>query len=201
MRMVTADGARLDLASIYARMAPGKTGEVPVFVTSRNKGQGRNPRRLFPARLIIFRQREEANARAVRAAKRQHNMKRSGMALPAVTLASARFLMVLTSSLADKATASGALAAYGLRWQVERAFKRLKSGLGIDRLPARDPTMARSWLFSLLILALLIEDSASEVLDSPPCARRWSRSPCFHVAPACGLEICDSRCRLELVRR
>jgi IS4 transposase len=71
-------------------------------------------------------------------------MKRSGMALPAVTLASARFLLVLTSSLADKAPASGAPAAYGLRWQVELAFKRLKSGLGIDRLPARDPTMARS---------------------------------------------------------
>jgi hypothetical protein len=170
MRMVTADGMRLDLASIYARMAPGETSEVPVFVTGRNKGQGRKPRRLFPARLIIFRQHEEASARAVRAAKRQHSKKRSGMSLQAMTLASARFLMVLTSLPAGEATASAVLAAYRLRWQVELAFKRLKSGLGIDRLLARDPTMARSWLLSHLILALLIEDGASEVLDSPPCA-------------------------------
>ena len=138
------------------------------FVTGRNKGQGRTPRRLFPARLIIFRQHEEASARAVRVAERQHSKKRSGMALQPMTLASARFLMVLTSLPADKATAAEALAAYRLRWQVELAFKRLKSGLGIDRLMARDPAMARSWLLSYLILALLIEDGASEVLDSPP---------------------------------
>jgi hypothetical protein len=73
MRMVTADGARPDLASTYARMAPGETSEVPVLVTGRNKGQGRKPRRLFAARLIIFRQHEAASDRAVRAAKRQHS--------------------------------------------------------------------------------------------------------------------------------
>ena len=168
MRMVTTDGARLDLASTYARMAPGETNEIPVFVTGRNKGKGRKPRRLFPARLIIFRQHEEASARAVRAAKRQHSKKRSGMALQAMTLTSARFLMVLTSLPAETVTAAAVLAVYRLRWQVELAFKRLKSGLGIDRLLARDPAMARSWLLSHLILALLIEDGASEVLDSPP---------------------------------
>ena len=53
----------------------------------------------------------------------QHSKKRSDM-----TLASARFLMVLTSLPADKAAAAEALAAYRLRWQVELAFKRLKSG-------------------------------------------------------------------------
>lgn len=170
MRMVTAGGARLDLASIYARMAPGETSEVPVFVTGRNKGQGRKPRRLFPARLIIFRQHEEASARAVRAVKRQHSKKRSGMILQPMTLISAKFLMVVTSLPAGTVTASAVLAAYRLRWQVEVAFKRLKSGLGIDRLLARDPAMARSWLLAHLILALMIEDGASEVLDSPPCA-------------------------------
>lgn len=168
MRMVTADGARLDLTSIYPSMAPGETSEVPVFVTGRNKRQGRKPRRLFPARLIIFRPHEEAGARAIRVAKRQHSKKQSGMTLQPMTLASARFLMVLTSLPADQAAATEALAAYRLRWQVELAFKRLKSGLGIDRLVAREPAMARSWLFSHLILALLIEDGASEILDSPP---------------------------------
>ena len=65
--------------------------------------------------------------------------------------------------------ASAVLAGCRLRWRVELAFKWLKGGLGIDRLLARDPAMARSWLLSHLILALLIEDNASEVLDSPPC--------------------------------
>jgi transposase len=91
------------------------------------------------------------------------------MALQPMTLTAAKFLMVLTSLPASSATASAVLAAYRLRWQVELAFKRLKSGLGIHRLLARDPAMARSWLLSHLILALMIEDGASEVLDSAPC--------------------------------
>jgi len=139
-----------------------------VSVTGESKGKGRTPRRLFPARLIVFRQHEEASTRAVLAAKRQHRRKRSGMALQPMTLTSAKFLMVLTSLPASMAAASAVLAAYRLRWQVELAFKRLKSGLGIDRLLARDPAMARSWLLAHLILALMIEDGASEVLDSPP---------------------------------
>jgi hypothetical protein len=65
IRMVTIDGVRLDLASIYARMAPGETSEVSVFVTGGSKGKGRKPRQLFPARLIVFRQHEKASTRAV----------------------------------------------------------------------------------------------------------------------------------------
>lgn len=170
IRMATTDGARLDLASIYARVAPGETSEVSVCVTSGSKGKGRTPRRLSPARLIVFRQQEEASIRAVLAAKRQHSKKRSSMALQPMTLTSAKFLMVLTSLPASSVAASAVLAAYRLRWQVELAFKRLKSGLGIDRLLARDPAMARSWLLSHLILALMIEDGASGALNSPPCA-------------------------------
>jgi hypothetical protein len=56
MRMITEDGARLDLASIYDTLLPGQTMELPVVVTRHNKGQGRRPRRLFPARLVIMRQ-------------------------------------------------------------------------------------------------------------------------------------------------
>jgi hypothetical protein len=147
--MVTADGVRLDLASIYARMAPGERSEVAVFVTGRSKGQGRKPRRLFPARLIILRQ-HAASDRAVRPPNA--STAKSGLvwALQPMTLASARFLMVLTSLPADLATAPAVLAAYRLRWQVELAFKQLKIGLGIDRLLARDPARARSWLLSHL---------------------------------------------------
>ena len=127
VRMVTADGARLDLASIYARMAPGETSEVSVFVTSGSKGKGRKPRRLFPARLIVFRQHEEASTRAVLAAKRQHSRKRSGMALQPMTLTSAKFLMVLTSLPASSVAASAVLAAYRLRWQVEMVWLQMTS--------------------------------------------------------------------------
>jgi IS4 transposase len=45
-----------------------------------------------------------------------------------------------------------------MRWQIELAFKRLKSLLNIDRLPAKNPHLARAWLNAHLLLALLIDD-------------------------------------------
>lgn len=66
-------------------------------------------------------------------------------------------------------TAKAVLDVYRLRWQIELAFKRLKSGLGIHKLPARDVRLARTWLTAHLILALMIEEAVTDVLDSPPC--------------------------------
>jgi len=59
---------------------------------------------------------------------------------------------------------------YALRWQIEIAFKRLKSLLHIDRLEAKDPDLVRTWILAHIIAALLIEDHAAEALDAPPCA-------------------------------
>ena len=53
---------------------------------------------------------------------------------------------------------------------MELAFKRLKSLLGLDRLPAKSAALARCWLYAHLILALLIEDTARTLLDLPPPA-------------------------------
>ena len=57
---------------------------------------------------------------------------------------------------------------YALRWQIEIAFKRLKSLLHIDQLEAKDPDLVRTWILAHIIAALLIEDHADEALDFPP---------------------------------
>lgn len=57
---------------------------------------------------------------------------------------------------------------YRLRWRIELAFKRLKSLLRLDRLPAHDKDLARAWIFSHLIAALLIEDFSPVFRDPPP---------------------------------
>ncbi|MBX8827373.1 transposase [Ochrobactrum sp. SFR4] len=86
-----------------------------------------------------------------------------------MTITAAGFLMLLTSVPANEMTASDVLDMYRLRWQGEIAFKRLKSGLGIHKLPAKDPQLARSWLMAHLIIALIIDEAVTDVLDSPPC--------------------------------
>src|SRR6185437_11567179 len=76
--------------------------------------------------------------------------------------------MVLATSLPAEIPAMDIYAAYRLRWQIELAFKRLKSLLGIDRLPTRTEAGSLSWLYAHLILLLLIEDLCQDFLDSPP---------------------------------
>jgi hypothetical protein len=59
---------------------------------------------------------------------------------------------------------------------VELGFKRLKSLGGIDRLPASDPDIARTWLLAHLIAAVLTDELANEIVGFPPW-RRTARQP------------------------
>ena len=59
-------------------------------------------------------------------------------------------------------------ALYRLRWRIELAIKRLKSILHIDRLPAKDPGLARAWLLAHLLLALLLDENLAQWSAIPP---------------------------------
>jgi hypothetical protein len=96
-----------------------------------------------------------------------------------LTVASADFLLLLTSVPAQDMSADNAIATYRLRWQIELAFKRLKSGLGIDALPARDSQLARSWIAAYLIFGLLIDEAVSDSLAFPSAS---SARPSAHLS-------------------
>ncbi len=84
------------------------------------------------------------------------------------TVASAGFLLLLTSISAFDMAPEEVAETYRLRWQIELAFKRLKSGLGIDALPARDRELARSWLAAHFILGLIIDEAVSDTFACDP---------------------------------
>jgi len=86
----------------------------------------------------------------------------------AVAVSAAGFVVLATSLPAAAYPAEQVGAAYRLRWQIELAFKRLKSLLHIDRLPCRSEAGARSWLSAHVILALLDDSMTQELLDSFP---------------------------------
>ena len=52
---------------------------------------------------------------------------------------------------------------YRVRWQIELAFKRLKSLLHIDQLRARNVDLTRVWLHPHLLFALRIEQTVAEI--------------------------------------
>lgn len=76
--------------------------------------------------------------------------------------------MVLVTSLAEAIPAGEICAVYRLRWQIELAFKRLKSLIHIDRLPTRTERGSLSWLYAHLIMALLTDDMNQDILESFP---------------------------------
>lgn len=135
---------------------------------SGRKGKGRG-KPLLRARLIVRRKDAKATEKSEKAARRGHQRPRNTQTLQSMTVTAAGFVMLLTSIPADAMTAEEVLQTYRLRWQVELAFKQLKSGMGIHKLPARDERLARSWLMAHLILALMIDEAVTDVLDSPPC--------------------------------
>jgi hypothetical protein len=170
LRLLEPDGATLAWEPIFNTLAPGGVTERRVVVEKSGKGGKQRGRPLFEARLIVLRLSQGAAARAAKAVRRRRSRKQVRSPAQPLTLRSSGFLMLLTS-LPDTVSAAEVLGAYRLRWQVELAFKRLKSLIGIDRLPAKSDGLARSWLLAHLILALLIGEAAREHLpDSPPCA-------------------------------
>ncbi len=73
------------------------------------------------------------------------------------TLEAAAFVFVFTTLSHSVLAPSKVLKAYRGRWQIELAFKRLKSLLQLGALSKRDPTGAKSWLYGKMFCALLIE--------------------------------------------
>jgi Transposase DDE domain len=74
----------------------------------------------------------------------------------AATLEAAGYVLVLTT-LKGQIAAQAILNLYRSRWQIELAFKRLKSLIGVGHLKKIDPGGAVAWLQGKLMVAFLIE--------------------------------------------
>ena len=161
LQLATPDGQGFDLIG-YVKALPVDTipHERAVRVTT---APGEVP---LPARLIILRKPPEATE-AARQALRRAAVKH-GKQLDPRSLVAAEFMMLVTSLPAEGYQAADILAVYRLRWQIELAFKRLKSLLHIDKLPTRTTAGSRSWLYTHLIMALLCDDLSQDFLATFP---------------------------------
>jgi hypothetical protein len=119
-----------------------------------------------PVRLAAVRKSEEAAEESRKEVLRK--AARKGRKLEPETLELASYLLVLTSTSAADFSPEEILDTYRLRWQIEIVFKRLKSLLQLDELPAKDPELARTFLLSKLLAALLLEELTQDYLAFSP---------------------------------
>lgn len=120
-------------------------------------------------RLVLIKKPPHAATRA-RAKARRARSKAQRQRTDPRTLAAADHVILLTSLGEPDFPVDAIGALYRLRWQIEIAIKRLKSILRIDRLPAKDPDLARAWLYAHLLLALLLDETLADPSAVPPSA-------------------------------
>ena len=105
-------------------------------------------------RLCAIRKNRLATERARR--KAMDKARRNGTQAQPQSLELTHYILVLTS-LAAKFSCRQVLELYRCRWQIELAFKRLKTLLGAGHVPKSDDQSARAWMQAKILTALLLE--------------------------------------------
>lgn len=159
-RLRQRDGRDFDLFAALEQVGEDDPADIDLSVV------GRRGEPDVPVRLIVLCKPEDLAERERLRISRRASKK--GTRTNAKTLTAAKYTLFLTSLPRPEYDAEKVAALYRLRWQIELAFKRLKSIVRIDRLPARDPKLARSWIAAHLIVALLTEDMAGAFPDTSP---------------------------------
>lgn len=135
-----------------------------------------------PVRLVALRKSEEAAAEARKKILRKASQQRKTPQPQTLELAS--YVLLLTSTSAADFSPEDILQIYRFRWQIELVFKQLKSLLQLDELPAKNPELARTFLFAKLLAALLLEELTHAYLSFSPWGFRLRPPPVPLAHPA-----------------
>ena len=150
------NGKGFKLLSRLKKLRVGSVGEWPVNVVGENG-------RLIPGRICALRRSKAATEMEL---KRIHrNNARHGRTPGHKAIEAAKYSCVFTTVDQSLLSSVDVMELYRARWQVELAFKRLKSLLNFGHLPKHDDESSRAWLFGKLLVGLLAE-SIVEAADS-----------------------------------
>lgn len=141
------EGGKFDLLSHLRTLNGSMVGDWDVITICRD---GKS----ISGRVCAIKKSKDAVRMAKEKASRES--KKQGHAVKPETLEAAEYIFVFTT-LPRTVTATDVLETYRARWQIELAFKRLKSLLGLGHLRKMDPEGAKAWLHGKLFVAMLIE--------------------------------------------
>jgi hypothetical protein len=109
-------------------------------------------------RVCVYRRDAESVEIAQRKVRRMASKKQQPLTENA--LESAKYVALFTTTREEDVSLSSAFQIYRYRWQIELAFKRLKSLTGFGHLPKYDEQSCRAWLYGKLFVGLLAEAMA-----------------------------------------
>jgi Transposase DDE domain len=145
--LLDAEGKAFDPLAVLRPLKVGQITEFPVWFACGG--------RRIKARLCALRKSEDQAERTRRKLKKRLNGRFERVA-PA-TLEFANFIVVVCTVAAEQMDGRTAMEFYRARWQVELAFKRLKSLLMLGQLPKKKEKSCQAWMQGKILTALLIE--------------------------------------------
>ena len=137
---------RLDVLKIARKVKANQNMEHVAWV---QRGHG-----CIKVRHLIVRRSRQATEYARKKLKRRASKKQTKLSEKALEAAQYFFLW---TTLPASWSRPQILELYQCRWQIELAFKRMKSIMGLGHLPKRDPESCRAWLHGKLLTSLLVE--------------------------------------------
>ncbi len=147
-----AAGNTRTLADLTGPLELGEAGNWELF----GQAKGQNDVAL---RVCAIRLGEKAAEESVRRATKE--LGRKQRSLDPETLALHRYV-ILATSLPASIPARQILELYRARWQIELAFKRLKSIMGLGHLPKEDEESAKAWLHGKMLVSCLAQAIVDE---------------------------------------
>jgi hypothetical protein len=146
----TRSGEPFDLLDVAYSLGEEEYGEWPVVM--------KGAKAEVLGRICVYR-RDAAAAELARVQVLQR-ASRKGQAAKAETLEAARHVALFTTVSSPQLPTRQAFDVYRFRWQIELAFKRLKTLTGFGHLPKYDAASCRAWLYGKLLVGLLAESMA-----------------------------------------
>ena len=119
-----------------------------------------------PIRICAYRKDAESEKAGLKRIRKSNQRKHGGRPVSDEQRENNKYILIATS-LGKEATAAQVLELYRARWQIEMAFKRLKSLFQYGNLPAKDGESARAWFYGKLLLAALCETLVNTGRFSP----------------------------------
>jgi len=128
-------------------------------------------------RIIIIRKAKDAAEKERR--RIMTEAKKKGRQPMQRTLDAADFTFLLTTLEENQMSDTELADLYRVRWQIELAFKRLKSLIDLDQLRAKDPELTKTYLLGKMVAAVLLETIAEECRTISPWGLPLGREPLF----------------------
>jgi hypothetical protein len=149
---------QIDLLQRLSGLKEGKTADIKAKCIINGQYE--------PVRICAIRKDKDSERTGLKRLKKENQRKRGGTPVSKLQRESNKYIMVITS-LGREATATQVLDLYRIRWQIEIAFKRLKSLFHYNDLPAKQNESAKAWFYGKLLLAALCETLVNTGRFSP----------------------------------